>query len=122
RVVRLAAPKLWKERLLIGPHEVAHSLDAGDGNELAKWIDTELRFQFGHEKRQVERAEAERCAELFGTGQAADLTDALCQNRPDPAMHDRFDLRERRRGQHVMPPSTTRVCPVMKDAWSEVRK
>ena len=52
----------------------------------------------------------------------ADLTDALCQDRADSVVHDGFDLRERRRSQHVMPPSTTRVCPVMKDAWSEARK
>src|SRR5262249_49767174 len=122
RIVLTAALELRKKRLLIGPHEVPDRSDAGDRNQFGKWIDAKLGFQFGHDKRQIERAEAERCAQPFGTGQATNLTDALCQDRADSPVHDGFDLRERRRSQHVMPPSTTRVCPVMKDAWSEVRK
>jgi hypothetical protein len=117
-----AALEFGKKRLLIGPHEIPDRSNACDRNELGKWIDAKLGFQFGDDERQVERAEAERCAELVGTRQAGDFPDALCQDRADSAVHDGFDLRERRRSQHVMPPSTTRVCPVMKDAWSEVRK
>ena len=63
-VVLSAALKLRKERLLIGPHEVLDRPDAGDRDELGEWIDAEFSFQIGHEKCQVERAQAERCAEL----------------------------------------------------------
>jgi hypothetical protein len=68
RIVLPAALELWKERLLIGSHEVLYGSNACDRNQLGKRIDTKLGFQFGHEKRQVERAEAERDAELFGAG------------------------------------------------------
>ena len=61
-------------------------------------------------------------ADKVKAAHAADPVDALRQDRADPAMHDGFDLREGRRGQHVIPPSTTRVWPVMKDAWSDVKK
>src|ERR1700746_2466079 len=58
--------RLGKKRLLIRPHEVPDRSNACDRNELGKWIDTKLGFQFGHDERQVGRAEAKRCPQQAG--------------------------------------------------------
>ena len=50
------------------------------------------------------------------------LAEPLVQERANAIVHQGFDLRSRQSRQHVIPPSTTSVCPVMNEAWSEARK
>src|SRR5262249_60390077 len=104
RIVLSAALEPRKKRLLIGPHEVCDRSDAGDRNELGKWIDAKLGFQFGHDKRQIERAEAECCAQPFHTGKAANVTNGAFQYRTDAVGHNESRWGERtesRRSMHA---------------------
>src|SRR6266508_800510 len=111
-----------KDGAAIRLHEIVDGANAGDRHELGKWIGAKLDLELGNKKRQVERAEAKRRIQLGRAAERADLTKTLPQHCPNLVVHDRFDLFRRARFQHVIPPSTTRICPVMKDACSDARK
>src|SRR5712691_10278855 len=111
-----------KDRAAIRSHEIIDGSDAGDRDELGEWIDAELDLELGDKKRQVERAQPERGIQLVRSAKRLDLGKTLLQHGPNSVVHDRFDLFRHARFQHVIPPSTTRVCPVMKDACSDARK
>src|SRR5262249_14091774 len=84
-------------------------------------VHAKLAFQLGHQQRQIERSQPERRAQLVVARQRAILAEPLLQERSDLSVNDRLEAVLRRR-QHVIPPSTTRICPVMKDASADARK
>src|SRR5262249_28640034 len=76
----------------------------------------------GDQKGEIERGQAERGVELVAAREGARLAEALAQHGADAVVHQRLDLTAGQCGQHVIPPSTTSVWPVMKEACSELKK
>src|SRR5216684_6414699 len=120
-VVRLRLA-VAKDRAAIRSHEIIDRSNARDRDKLGERIDSKLALELGDKKRQVERAQPERRIQLVCSADRLDLGKTLLQHRANPLVHHRFDLFRGARLQHVIPPSTTRVCPVMKDACSDARK
>lgn len=113
---------LAKDGATIRLYEIIDGSNAGDRDQLGEWIDAKLDLEFGNEKSQVERAEPERCVELVCSIERTNLTETLLQHRSNLVVHDSFDLPRRAWLQHLTPPSTTGVRPVMKDAFLDTGK
>src|SRR5215467_3486430 len=111
-----------KDGTAIRSHEIIDGSNACDGDQLREWIDAKLHLEFGDKKCQVERTQSKRRIELVCSTESAGLTKTLLQHGPNLFVHDRFNLFRRAPIQHVIPPSISRICPVMKDACSDTRK
>ena len=101
--------------LLVGATEIAYRAHLGNGRGLQEWIDLPPAFELGDQGGQVERASGRWRRDRPPHRSAA----PACRATSECRQWSRWMVASISgvgglAGQHVTPPSTTRVCPVMK--------